>query len=113
MRRERQGGRRHDDGKHLRHGALISAGPRPSGTDSALTSLAVTPRSSPKEEIRLSAAHFQGGSAACTLRGHDASARYPAPAREVQALEAARANATMCNTKGKVSFLVVVEQLVC
>ena len=28
---------------------------------------------------------------------------------EVQANEASRANATMCNTKGRVSFLVVVE----
>ena len=113
MRRERQGGRRHDDGKHLRHGALISAGPRPSGADSASTSLAVTPRSSPKQEIRLSAAHFQGGSAAGALMGHDASARSPAPVREAPANEAFRANATMGNTKGRVSFLVAVEQLVC
>ena len=61
MRRERQGGRGHDEGEYLRNGALISTGSRPSAADSASTSLAVTPRSSPKQEIRLSAAHFQGG----------------------------------------------------
>ena len=47
---------------------------------------------------------FKAASAACALRGHDASAWSPAPVREVQANEAARANATMDNTKGRASF---------
>ena len=56
---------------------------------------------------------FKAASAACALRGHDASAWSPAPVREALANEARCANATMGNTKGRVSFLVVVEQLVC
>jgi hypothetical protein len=56
---------------------------------------------------------FKAACPACTLRGHDSSVQSPAPAREVQAGQAARANAAMGNTKGRVSFLVVLEQLVC
>ena len=55
---------------------------------------------------------FKEASAAGAHRGHDASGPSPAPVREAPANEAFRANATMGNTKGRVSFLVVVEQLV-
>ena len=61
MRSEREGGGGRDEGKHLRHGALISACARPSGDDGASTSLAVTSRRRLKQEMRLNTAHFQSG----------------------------------------------------
>ena len=96
MRSERQGGRRHDEGKHLRHGALISAGARPLGVGGLLADRPAAALASAAEQAKLASDHEARSKqlAEQTKAAHAAAAKAEAEAKaEQEAADAALAAA--------------------